>query len=89
MNKRYIYIVVFVLMGIIFIFGCDSKKKEQAKEEPDKKSQEILMAQNPSKIPDLAKERKDSLVIGINNLNGYFNPIYASTDNDYLVVSLL
>ena len=46
---------------------------------------EITKASDPSKLPDVAKNRKDTIVIGIDQPDGVFNPLYAESAYDFYV----
>ena len=48
-----------------------------------------LEATNPDKVPDAAKQRKDTLVIGLEKPDGIFNPLYADSAYDIMVLDTM
>lgn len=50
------------------------------------KAIQILKATNPEKNPDAAKNRKDTIVIGIDAPDGVFNPAFMESAYDFYVV---
>ncbi len=62
----------------------DIKKPDQ---DITTKTSDVIKGTNPEKCPDAAKNRKDSLVIGIQAPDGVFNPVYYESSYDGYVVS--
>ncbi|WDU83180.1 hypothetical protein [Caloramator sp. Dgby_cultured_2] len=50
---------------------------------------EIIQATNPEKLPQVARDRKDTLIVGTTAPNGTFNPIYSGSLYDSWVCSLI
>ena len=48
-----------------------------------------LDATSPEKVPDAAKQRKDTLVIGLDKPDGIFNPLYADSAYDIMVLDTM
>lgn len=46
---------------------------------------EIIKAEHPEKNPELAKNRKDTLVVGVDTPDGVFNPLYAESSYDIYI----
>lgn len=58
--------------------GGDKKPVENNKENKI----QLVKATNPDKVPDAAKNRKDTLVIGLSLPDGIFNPLYSDSAYD-------
>ncbi len=75
----------------ITLTACGSKAPEQSGEQskPDgdltNKATEVIKAEDPSKNPEAAKNRKDTIVIGIDAPDGVFNPAYRESSYDRYV----
>ena len=67
------------------------EKKENGNTESSKglTKTEIIKATDSSKIPAVAKERKDTLIVGTQDPKGTFNPIYSDTTYDTEVTDLI
>jgi peptide/nickel transport system substrate-binding protein len=50
---------------------------------------DITKASDPSKLPDVAKNRKDTIVVGIDAPDGVFNPIYMESAYDGYVSNVI
>ena len=101
--KRKSIAALCVLMASSFVLGaCGStseppkeggtENKEEGKKEEnkdDKKKTEILAASDPSKLPEVAKKRTDTLIVGTTNPKGTFNPIYADTSYDQNITHMI
>lgn len=61
----------------------------EAEKEIEKKYKEEIKGTNPEKLPQIAKDRKDTIVIGFAAPEGKFSPIYASTVDDSYVTDLI
>ncbi|MBU5592051.1 peptide ABC transporter substrate-binding protein [Clostridium sp. MSJ-4] len=78
----------------VTLTACGSKEPAQdegKKVEGDltNKTTEVIKAEDPSKSPDTANSRKDTIVIGIDDTKGVFNPLYAKTAYDQYVVKAM
>ena len=50
---------------------------------------EVIKAKDPSKLPDVAKKRKDTLIVGTQDPKGTFNPIYSDTTYDSTITDFI
>lgn len=97
MNKRIINCILTLTMMAVGLAGCNiknSKKPEINNIDKNFKKEattyeEIIKAKAPNNIPDKAKKRKDTLVVGINSPTGKFNPIYCNSMYDAWVCDLV
>ena len=48
-----------------------------------------MEAESPDKVPDTAKQRKDTLVIGLQKPDGIFNPLYADSNYDMTILETM
>ncbi|SHJ70640.1 peptide/nickel transport system substrate-binding protein [Clostridium cavendishii DSM 21758] len=89
--KRKLVTMLSVVMVASTIFTACGKSGEAAKETKkiDKKSSEKKEAKDPAKLPQTAKNRKDTLIVGVQTPPGNFNPIYGQTVDDQYVVNLV
>lgn len=86
--KRKIVGFLSLAMSMALIFsGCGQSDVGEAAK--DVKASEVIAAVNPEKVPQTAKNRKDTLIVGITAPEGKFNPIYGSTLDDMYVYSLV
>lgn len=94
MNKRISsFLSLFIILTFILTSCGTPEKKSDASSKTNLKkstvSSEIIPAENPGKLPHAAKDRKDTLIVGITAPEGKFNPIYASTTYDSYVSGLI
>jgi peptide/nickel transport system substrate-binding protein len=83
-----------MIIFIIIIFaGCDKDKHDNENliyDNMHKTSyEEIIKAAIPENNPEVAINRRDTLIVGINTPNGKFNPLYANSIYDSWVCSLV
>ncbi|MEW8955564.1 ABC transporter substrate-binding protein [Clostridium sp.] len=97
MNKKKIMATMAGLMTLsVALTACgsgdsDSKKPGGDKKQEDQSKIEIktLAASDPSKIPEAAKNRKGTMIIGINAPDGILNPLYATSSYDVEINELM
>lgn len=84
MNMRRIYpVCVIMLMAALFFAGCGQAPASRVEQKGiTSKTTEIIPAANPEKLPAIAKNRKDTLVIGISTPEGVFNHLYSNSIQD-------
>lgn len=92
MKRKSIALLSSLLAGSMVLSAC-TKPKDSAQKpgqpNKDKKVNEIIKGEDPSKLPATAKERKDTLIVGITAPSGKFNPIYSDSVYDSYVTSLI
>ena len=49
---------------------------------------QLIEAQDPSALPEQAAKRKDTLIAGVADFQGVFNPLYSETNEDSQIVSV-
>lgn len=74
----------------VTLTACGSKgdnATDDKKPDTELKDQtvQIIKGESPDKLPDAAKNRKDTLIIGIDAPDGVFNPIYSESAYDNYV----
>ncbi|MGL4654502.1 MAG: peptide-binding protein [Sarcina sp.] len=100
MKKRLIAALSAVVLCTGLFAGCggeEAKKDDGGStgagtEEGGKVDQtgvEVLAAKDPSKLPKSAKDRKDTLIVGVSAPKGEFLPGYSSTKYDGYVADLI
>lgn len=86
--KRKIVGFLSLAMSMTLIFsGCG--KSDVGGAAKDLKGSEVIGAVNPEKVPQTAKNRKDTLIVGFTAPEGKFNPIYESSLDDGYVAQLV
>lgn len=94
MKKRLMATICVALTGVMMFSGCSGKSADNAGKSGDgtvvqqsevKASEGVLEAKDMSKLPDVAKNRKDTLVVGIDAPDGVFNPNYADSAYDVYI----
>jgi peptide/nickel transport system substrate-binding protein len=99
MNKRIINFILSIIIMSVGLTGCNNINNK-IKENKTKKFrgnvkeevtsyERIIKAKDPDSIPNEAKKRKDTLVVGINSPTGKFNPIYSNSIYDNWVCDLV
>jgi len=85
-----------VFLGILIMVGtfssCSKPSSNQGSSDNkslNKSQIEIIQATNPEKLPQVARDRKDTLIVGTTAPNGTFNPIYSGSLYDSWVCSLI
>jgi peptide/nickel transport system substrate-binding protein len=92
--RRQMIKTISILLVTSFLFSaCGGKQKQDnadiKKPDVEKKVVEIITASDPAKVPEAAKNRKDTLIVGGTGAGGNFNPIYSESFYDLNVSSLV
>lgn len=88
MNRKKLVATMAGVMALsVGLTACGSsgdKTSDGKKPEGDNKENKIQLvkATNPDKLPDAAKNRKDTLVVGLDLPDGIFNPLYSDSAYD-------
>ena len=88
MKKKVALITSLIVTTSLLLTSCGTKSTSGTVK-VDKKTNEIIKATNTEKLPATAKNRKDTVIVGITAPNGKFNPIYTDSTYDGYVCSLL
>ena len=72
--------------------GSDNKKTSEKTESQDtntslESTNQLIEAEDPSALPETAAKRKDTLIAGVADFAGVFNPVYWEANEDMQVVS--
>lgn len=72
--------------------GSDNKKTSEKTESQDtntslEATNQLIEAEDPSALPETAAKRKDTLIAGVADFAGVFNPVYGEANEDMQVVS--
>ena len=72
--------------------GSDDKKTSEKTESQDtntslEATNQLIEAEDPSALPETAAKRKDTLIAGVADFAGVFNPVYWEANEDMQVVS--
>lgn len=72
--------------------GSDDKKTSEKTETQDtnaslEATNQLIEAEDPSALPETAAKRKDTLIAGVADFAGVFNPVYWEANEDMQVVS--
>lgn len=72
--------------------GSDNKKTSEKTESQDtntslEATNQLIEAEDPSALPETAAKRKDTLIAGVADFAGVFNPVYWEANEDMQVVS--
>ena len=72
--------VMALSVGLTACGSSDDKTSDGNKPVDNNKENKIqvVKATNPDKLPDAAKNRKDTLVVGLQLPDGIFNPLYSN-----------
>lgn len=96
MKRKAIVFLIAILATSTALVSCGTKDKSgeennsnQEQSLQDQGSTEKIKATNPNANPKAAKERKDTLIVGMAAPKGEFNPIYSSTLYDAWVSDLV
>ncbi|WP_160673440.1 ABC transporter substrate-binding protein [Clostridium sp. C8-1-8] len=91
MKRKSIALLSTILAGAIVLTGCGTKDsaKKNNNAAASQKANEVKKATDASKLPQVAKDRKDTLIVGGNAPKGKFNPIYSDSVYDGYVTSLI
>lgn len=87
MKKRAVGTLSFLVASTLLLTSCGTAAPKSTGPKTDLSSQmtTVMKASDPSKLPDLAKNRKDTLIIGIDAPDGVFNPLYAESAYDFYI----
>ncbi|MGL4761779.1 MAG: ABC transporter substrate-binding protein [Sarcina sp.] len=96
MKKRLIAALSAVVLctGMFVACGAEEAKNDGSKpatdgEKVDQENKEVIPASDPSKLPQVAKDRTDTLIVGTSAPKGEFLPGYSSTTYDGYVEELV
>lgn len=89
MKKNLVTLLSFIMITSISLIACGFGGTKNISVNGDSKISEKRVAKNPGKLPERAKNRKDTLIVGTSAPLGQFNPIYSSTTYDSWVTSLI
>ena len=72
--------------------GSDDKKTSEKTETQDtnaslEATNQLIEAEDPSALPETAAKRKDTLIAGVADFAGVFNPVYWEANEDFQVVT--
>lgn len=72
--------------------GSDNKKTSEKTESQDtntslEATNQLIEAEDPSALPETAAKRKDTLIAGVADFAGVFNPVYWESNEDNQVVT--
>ena len=72
--------------------GSDDKKTSEKTETQDtnaslEATNQLIEAEDPSALPETAAKRKDTLIAGVADFAGVFNPVYCEANEDFQVVT--
>ncbi|WP_027634580.1 ABC transporter substrate-binding protein [Clostridium hydrogeniformans] len=88
MNKKKIMATMAGIMTLsVALTACGSSEKKpnkgnEVQEDQTKNQITVIEATNKDKVPAKAKERKDTLIIGLGQPDGVFNPLYSDSAYD-------
>lgn len=100
MKKRTLSLLSLIVASSVLLSACGQKPaapntsgtpnaSNAQKPAVDKKVSELIAATDPAKLPEAAKNRKDTLIVGTTAPSGKFNPIYSDSVYDSWVASLV
>lgn len=85
MTKKWNLMLAFVLALTLVLSACSGDNKKDGNNASEGESG-LIKATDTSKIPQQAKDRKDTFIIGMTDPKGIFNPLFMETAYDYYVV---
>ena len=87
MKKGAIGTLSFLVASTLLMTSCGQTSGGSGEKKSDltKNLVTVKKATSPDKVPAAAKNRKDTLIIGITKPKGKFNPIYAETTYDNII----
>jgi peptide/nickel transport system substrate-binding protein len=93
MKRKAIAFLGLVVASSVLLSACGQKPVDgpgtPGANKPDKKVSETIKAADPAKLPEVAKNRKDTLIVGTTAPSGKFNPIYSDSVYDGWVSDLV
>jgi peptide/nickel transport system substrate-binding protein len=89
MKRKKIAVTLAVLLSFaVLSTACGNQNAAVKQQDLTKNTTQIIAATKPSANPELAKNRKDTLVVGDMTPSGTVNPLTASTQYDLYLVEL-
>lgn len=89
-RKGLVLLTIMVMILSLFVTGCGSSNSgSAAKTAAAPSANQFIKASNPEKCPDVAKNRKDTMVVGISAPDGNFINFYAQSMNDVYVCNAM
>ena len=91
MRKRLFGVIALALMGTSVLAGCGGQPEtpELNTDKSSADSSERISATDSGKLPEVAKKRNDTLIVGTAAPVGQFNSAYASDASDLQVIGLI
>jgi peptide/nickel transport system substrate-binding protein len=93
MKSKKLGIVLAAMMAFVLVVagcgGSQTAKNVEQKGDLSSKLTEIIKAEHPEKNPELAKNRKDTLIIGVDTPDGVLNSIYADSAFDVKICTTI
>ncbi len=92
MKKKSVAVLTSLLASAMLLSACSQPapgRNGGSSDGESKKTNQVIAASDPSKLPETAKNRKDTLIVGITAPSGKFNPIFADSTYDNYVTSLV
>lgn len=95
MKKKALACLLAAVMALSLVAcggGSDDKKTSEKTETQDtnaslEATNQLIEAEDPSALPETAAKRKDTLIAGVADFAGVFNPVYWEANEDMQVVS--
>lgn len=87
-SKKLVTLCAAIMSLSIIATSCGQKAApvdSKPKESLEVHTTDIIKGEHPEKNPDVAKNRKDTLVIGTDTPDGVFNPLYAESSYDIYI----
>ncbi|WP_163193161.1 ABC transporter substrate-binding protein [Clostridium thermarum] len=88
MRKREKLIAILCMTAFV-LSGCLWKKEEYEVKREVKQYEEIITIGNKKRIPEVAQDRKDTIIVGVNDFKGELNPLYATDNYDLWATNLV
>jgi len=89
MKRRKLAVLLAGVMTLSMVLAACGKTEPASKPVDDitKNITSIIKAEKPDSVPETAKNRKDTLVVGVDTPDGVFNPLYSESSYDGYIVS--
>ena len=89
-RKGLVLLTIMVMILSLFVTACGSSQSSNTtKTAAAPSANQFIKASNPEKCPDVAKNRKDTMVVGISAPDGNFINFYAQSMNDVYVCNAI
>lgn len=87
MKKRTVGTLSFLVASTLLLSSCGQTAPKTTTPKSDLSSSitTLIKASDPSKLPDVAKNRKDTIIVGLDAPDGVFNPLYAESAYDFYI----